>query len=197
MLPERTEAVTSNHFHAFLQKEALQSFRNISGPNRKTVEDALIVFGRKHVKPESQAKAKRKWHKLTLDPNAKSLSDFFEKLNECADRTFGDNAQHMLDSLLYDKIPPHLKRSIILAYLKNGTYGQIVAHLEKELELSDLDNDDELSIPTITTIPPNDSSQKLINLRLCANTVKKNGHFIRDCPKWIKKEQEQINDLSL
>ena len=96
----------------------------------------LIVFRRKNVKPESQATAKHKWHELTFDPNTKSLSDFLEELNKCAQRAFGDNAQHMIDSLLYAKLPPHLKRSLNLAYLENGTYDQIVAYLERQLELS-------------------------------------------------------------
>ena len=99
------------------------------------------MFQRKYVKPESQTTAKHKWHKLTFDPNTKSLPDFLEELNDCAESAFGDNAQHMIDSLLYAKLPPHLKRSLNLAYLENGTYDQIVAHLERELQLSGLEND--------------------------------------------------------
>ena len=97
---EITEAMKINHFHAHLRKEALQTFRKISASNKKTLDDVLIVFRRKYVKPESQATAKHKWHKLTFDPNTKSLPDFLEELNECAERAFGDNAQHMIDSLL-------------------------------------------------------------------------------------------------
>ena len=141
MQPELTEAMKIHHFHAHLRKEALQTFRNISAPNKETLNDVLIVFRRKYVKPESQATAKHKWHKLAFDPNTKSISDFLEELNECAEKAFGDNAQHMIDSLLYAKLPPHLKRSLNLAYLENGTYDQIVAHLDRELGLSGLEND--------------------------------------------------------
>ena len=98
MQPEMTEAIKINHFHAHLRKEALQTLRNISAVNRQTLDDVLIVFRRKYVKPESQATAKHKWHKLTFDPNTKSLPDFLEELNECAERAFGENAQHMIDS---------------------------------------------------------------------------------------------------
>ena len=148
MQPEMTEAMKIYHFHAHLRKEALQTFRNISALNKKTLDDVLIVFRRKYVKPQSQATAKHKWHKLTFDPNTKSLPDFLEELNGCAERAFGDNAQYMIDNLLYTKLPPHLKRSLNLAYLENGTYDQIVAHLEREIELSGLENDGELTIPT-------------------------------------------------
>ena len=106
MQQEMTEAMKTNHFHAQLRKEALQTFRNISASNKKTLDDVLIVFRRKYVKPESQATAKHKWHKLTFDPKTKSLPDFLEELNECAERAFGDNAQHMIDSLIYAKLPP-------------------------------------------------------------------------------------------
>ena len=127
-------------------------------------------------------------HKLQLNTNGtnshsiplqKTLSDFLEELNERAERAFGDNAQHMVDSLLYAKLPPHLKRSLNLAYLENGTYDQIVAHLEKELkELSGLDNDGELTIPTMTAIPPNDTQQNTENAKTVCHYCKKPGHVI-------------------
>ena len=196
MQPEMTEAMKINHFHAHLRKDALQTIRNISALNKKTLDDVLIMFKRKYVKPESQATAKHKWHKLTFDPNTKSLPDFLEELNECAERAFGDNAQHMIDSLLYAKLPPHLKRSLNLAYLENGTYDQIVAHLERELELSGLENDGELTIPTMTAVPPNDNQQNTEQTKVVCHYCKKPSHVIRECRKRIRKEQEQRNDPS-
>ena len=44
MQPEMTEAMKINHFHAHLRKDALQTFRNISAVNKKTLNDVLIVF---------------------------------------------------------------------------------------------------------------------------------------------------------
>ena len=58
----------------------------------------------------------------------------------------------MKDSLVYVKLPPHLKRSMNLAYLENGTCEQIVTHLKRELKLSGLETDGEMSIiATMTT----------------------------------------------
>ena len=194
MQPEMTEAMKINQVHAHLRKEALQTFRHLSALNKRILDDVLIVLRRKYFKPESQATAKHKWHKLTFDPNTKSLPDFLEELNECAERAFGDNAQHMIDSLLNAKLPPHLKRSLNLAYLENGTYDQIVAHLEKELELSGLENDGELTIATMTAVPPNDNQQNTEQTKIVCHYCKKPGHVIRDCRKRMRKEQEQRND---
>ena len=159
MQPGVTEALKINHSHVHLRKEALRTFRNISASKKKTLDDVLVVFRRKYAKPESQAIAKHNWHKLTFDPNTKSLSDFLEELNECAERAFVDNAQHKIDSLLYAKLPTYLKRSLNLAYLEKGTYDQLVAHVERELELSGLENDGEMTIPIMTAVPPTHNQQ--------------------------------------
>ena len=148
----------------------------------------------KYFKPESQATAKHKWQKLTFDPNTKSLSDFLEELNECAERASGDNTQHMIDNFVYAKLPLHLKRSLNLAYLENGTYDQIVEHLERELELSGLEKDGELTIPTKTAVPPKDTQESTEHTKTVCHYCKKPGHLIRDCRKWMRKEQEQRND---
>jgi len=89
-----------------------------------------------------------------------------------------------------------LKRSLNLAYLENGTYDQIVAHLERELELSGLENDGELTIPTMTAVPPNDNQQNTEQTKLVCHYCKKPGHVIRECRKRIRKEQEQRIETS-
>ena len=58
----------------------------------------------------------------------------------------------MIKNLLYAKMPPHLKKSINQAYLKNGTYNQIVKYLEGEMELNGLEAD-EPSVKTQMTVP--------------------------------------------
>ena len=82
MQPEMTEQMKINHFHSLLRKNALQTFRNISSASRQTLEDVLVVFRQKYVKPESQATAKHKWHRLVFDPNTMKLPDFLEELNQ-------------------------------------------------------------------------------------------------------------------
>ena len=79
----------------------------------------------------------------------------------------------MTDSLLYANLPPHLKRSLKLAYLENGTYDQIVSHLETELELGGLENDGELTIPTMTAVPPNNNQQNTKQTKIECHFCKK------------------------
>ena len=49
------------------------------------------------------------------------LPDFLEELNQGAEKAFAEHAQAMIDSLLYAKLPPKLKRSINMARLENAT----------------------------------------------------------------------------
>ena len=153
MQSDMTEAMKINHFHSLLRKNALQTFRNINSANRQTLEDILAVFRRKYVKPESQATAKHKWRKLVFDPNTMKLPDFLEELNQGAEKAFGEHAQAMIDSLLYAKLPPILKRSVNMARLENATYEEIVTHLERELELKGLEEGDDIHVPTMSTAP--------------------------------------------
>ena len=193
MQPAMTEQMKINHFHSLLRKGALQTFRNINSINRQTLEDVLIKFRRKYVKPESQATAKHKWHRLTFDPNTMKLPDFLEELNQGAEKAFGENAKSMIDSLLYAKLPPKLKRSVNMARLENGTYEEIVAHLEREVELNALEESDDLPIATMASASTSNNNllSKGINTKKDAQCsyCKATGHFYKSCPKLKKKKE--------
>ena len=192
MQPAMTEQMKINHFHSLLRKGAPQTFENINSINRQTLEDVLVIFREKYVKLESQATAKHKWHRLTFDPNTMKLPDFLEELNQGAEKAFGENAKSMIDSLLYAKLPPKLKRSVNMSRLENGTYEEIVAHLERELELNALEESDDLPMATM-------ASASTGNINLLSNGInttkdaqcsycKTTDHFYKSCPKLKKKE---------
>ena len=199
MQPDMTETMKRNPFHSLLQKNALQTFRNINTANRQTLEDILAVFRRKYVKPESQATAKHKWHRLVFDPNTMKLPDFLEELNQGAEKAFGENAQAMIDSLLYAKLPPKLKRSVNMATLENATYEEIVTHLERELELNGLEEGDDIPVPTMSTAPTairpgTGLLSSGIDPNNTCNYCKKPGHVKDDCRKLKRKEEQRRND---
>ena len=199
MQPDMTETMRINHFHSLLRKNALQTFRNISSANRQTLDDILAVFRRKYVKPESQATAKHKWHKLVFNPNTMKLPDFLEELNQGAEKAFGEHAQAMIDSLLYAKLPPKLKRSVNMARLENATYEEIVTHLERELELNGLEEGDDIPVPTMSTAPTTTRpGQGLLSSGIDTGTTcnycKKPGHVKDECRKLKRKEEQKRNE---
>ena len=194
MQPAMTEQMKINHFHSLLRKGALQTLRNIHPINRQRLEDVLVIFRRKYVKPESQATAKHKWHQLTFDPNTIKLPDFLEELNQGAEKAFGENAKSMIDSLLlYAKLPPKLKPSVNMARLENGTYEEIVAHLERELELNALEELDDLPMATMVSASTNNNNwlSNGINTNKDAQCsyCKDTGHYYKSCPKLKKKKE--------
>ena len=84
-----------------------------------------------------------------------------------------------------------------MACPENGAVNPMLANLEKQLELSRLENNGELSKPSITATRPNDNPQKIQQFKIERLYSKKPGHFIRHYPEGIIKEEEQRIDPSL
>ena len=73
-----------------------------------------------------------------------------DALQKLAKNAFGVAAQAIIGQFIDAKMLPHLKKSINQAHLENGTYEQIVTHLERELELNSLEYPDETQMNTVT-----------------------------------------------
>ena len=144
-----TEEDKINYFHSLMRGDALQTFKNIGSPNREKLTEILTVFRRKYVKSQSMATAKHKFQQLVFNPANQKLIDFLDELQKFAKDAFGVAAQAIIDQFIYAKMPPHLKKSINQAHLENGTYEQIVTHLERELELNSLEYPDETQMNTV------------------------------------------------
>ena len=91
--------------------------------------------------------------------NRRQLPDFLEELQENTEKAFGNIASQMIESLLYAELPPHLKRFFDKTYLQNGTYQQIVRHLEREMELNGLESED-TGVKTQLTVMKNNQKTK-------------------------------------
>ena len=71
-----TEVDKIKYFHSLMRGDALQTFKNISIPNRENLAEILTVFRRKYVKPQSMATAKHKFQQLIFNPANQKLIDF-------------------------------------------------------------------------------------------------------------------------
>ena len=94
-----------------------------------------------------------------FQPENQKLPDFLEDLQESAEKAFGEAAPQMIESLIYAKMPPHLKKSINQVYLENGTYEQIVKHLEREMELNGIEADEPLVKTQMTAVKQQTNTQ--------------------------------------
>ena len=77
-----TEEDKINSFHSLMRGDALQTFKNISSPNRENLGEILTVFRRKYVKPQSMATAKHKLQQLVFNPANQKLIDFLDELQK-------------------------------------------------------------------------------------------------------------------
>ena len=107
-----TEEDKINYFHSLMCGDALQTFKNISSPNRENLAEIRTVFRRKYVKPQSMATAKHKFQRLVFNPVNQKLIDFLDELQKLAKDAFGVAAQAIIDQFIYAKMPSHLKKSI-------------------------------------------------------------------------------------
>ena len=154
-----TEEDKINYFRSLMKGDALQTFKNINGPTGENLGEILAVFRKRYVKPQSMATGKHKFQKLVFNPAYQKL-DFLDDLQNLAKDEFGIAARAVIQQFIYAKMPPHLKKSINQTHLKNGTYEQIVTHLERELELNGLEAPDELQINTLSHYTVNANADK-------------------------------------
>ena len=185
-----TEEDKINYFHSLMRGDALQTFKNITSPNRENLAEILTVFRRKYVKPQSMATAKHKFQRLVFNPANQKLIDFLDELQKLAKDAFGVAAQAIIEQFIYAKMPPHLKKSINQAHLENGTYEQIVTHLEKELELNGLEAPDQMQLNTVVQQDTQQNSEKP---KPTCHHCKKPGHYQNQC-RQLKREKDQTRN---
>ena len=77
-----------NYFHSLMRGDALQTFKNITTPNRENLGEILTVFRRKYVKPLSMATAKHKFQRVDFNPANQKLIDFLDELQKLAEDAF-------------------------------------------------------------------------------------------------------------
>ena len=100
------------YFHTLMRGDALQTFKNISSPNREKLAEILTLFRRKYVKPQSMVTAKNKFQQLVFNPANQKIIDFSDELQKLAKDTFVVADQAIIEQFIYAKMPPHVKKSI-------------------------------------------------------------------------------------
>ena len=98
-----TEEDKINYFHSLMRGDGLQTFKNITSPNRESLGEILTVFCKKYVKPQSRATAKHKFQRLVFNPANQKLIDFLDELQELAKDAFGVAAQAIIEQYIYAK----------------------------------------------------------------------------------------------
>ena len=187
-----TEEDKISHFHILMRGDALQTFENITSPNRETLGEILTVFGRKYVKPHSMVTAKHKLQRLVFNPANQKLIDFLGELQKLAKDAFGVAPQAIIEHFIYAKMPLHLEKSINQAHSENCTYQHIVSRFERELDLNGLEAPDELPINTVTQQAPQQNSNKP---KQTCHHCKKPGHCQNQC-RQLKREKDRTPNIT-
>ena len=105
----------------------------------------------------------------------------------------------MIERLRYAKMPQSLKKSINQAYLENGTYDQIINHIERATEFFGIEQSYDLPVTTMTNtskqppmkdanLPPDPTVKK----KQC-NYCKKDENISYECYKLKNKREREQN----
>ena len=148
----------------------------------------MAVFRRRYVKPQSIATARCKWDRLTFEPASQTFQDFLEQYQKLAREAHGEDAPKFIQSSFYAKMPPHLKRVLNQARLENETYDEMVAHLEREMELNGLANPETSSITGINNIELQQTEHQPERKKGTCDYCGNQGHFKHQCRK-LKNDQ--------
>ena len=136
------------------------------------------------------ATAKHKFQKLVFNTANQKLVDFLDELQKLAKDAFGIAAHAFIEQFIYAKMPQHLKKTKNQAQLENGTYEQIVTHLERELELNGLEVPDELPINNVSQQPTNTNADRP---KSTCQHCKNPGHYRNQC-RLLEKQREQTEN---
>ena len=141
-----------NYFHSLMRGDALQTFKNLNEEAKQNVSEVIAAFRRKYVKPQSRATARMKWQKLVFDPRQQKFNDFLDEMHKLAKEAYGEDAQRTIEQSIYAKLPTNLRKTVNQAQLEDGTYEQIVRHIEREIELNGADPGDDLAIVQLSHV---------------------------------------------
>ena len=136
------------------------------------------------------ATAKHKFQQLVLNRANQKLIDFLDELQKLAKDAFGVAAQAIIEQFIHAKMPRHLIKSNNQAHLENGTYEQIVSHLERELELNGLEAPYEMQLKTVMQ---QDTQQNSGKPKPTCHHCKKPGHYRNQC-RHLKREKDQAEN---
>ena len=136
------------------------------------------------------ATSKHKFQKFVFYPANHKLVDFLDELQKLAKDEFANAAHAIIEQFVYAKKPPHPKKSVNQAHLENGTYEQVVKHLEKKLELKGLEAPGELEKNTVSHNTANAIADRP---KPTCHHCRKPGNYRKQC-RLLKKQQEQAEN---
>ena len=75
-----TEDNEINCVHSLMRGDELQTFKNVTSPNKEIFREILTVFRTKYVKPQSMATTRDIFQQLVFNPANQKLIDLLDEL---------------------------------------------------------------------------------------------------------------------
>ena len=121
----------------------------------------------------------------TSFPNVPGLP---RKVSKIGPRGTRGSRPKFIQSSFYAKMPPHLKRVLTQARLENESYDEMVADLERQMELNGLANPEYTSLTGIHNVEFQPSEHQAERKKGACDYCGNQGHFKHQCRK-LKNDQ--------
>ena len=196
--PNISEEEQILYFHSLLRDDALQTYRNMTDTNRASLEDIIVTFRLRYVRPQSIATAQCKLEQLYFDPSRQTFQDFLEQNQKLAQEAYGEDAPNYIETSFYAKMPTHLKRVLNQARLETEHYDMMVQHLEREMKLNGLLAPDETNITGVHQIEVQET-QHASNPHKPSGPCYgcgQSGHVVKKCRKVAREAHNRGNRVT-
>ena len=134
--------------------------------------------------------AKHMFQNFVFNPANQKLVVFHDELQRLAKDAFKVAAYAIIEQLIFAKMPPQLKKSKIQTTYGNGTYEQIVTHLERELEPIGLEAPAERQLNTVSQYANKNSNK----LELKRYHCEKNQDFTKNKSCQLKEQKIKLRE---
>ena len=124
-----TEENKLHFFQSLLRDEAIEYWQSIQITPVTTLKDVLDMFQKEFAKEDLKEKARYNWGQARYDPTTETFGDFLKSLKKTAKQAFGNEADKVIKTFLFDKLPVENQQELTMANKEESSPEEIKTYL--------------------------------------------------------------------
>ena len=129
-----TEENKLHFFQSLLRDEAIEYWQSIQTKPLTTLKDVLDLFRKDFAKEDLKEVARYKWDQARYDPTTETFSNFLKNLKKTAKQAFGDEADKIIKTFLFDKLPVEIQQELTMPNKEESSPEEIKTYLMRKYQ---------------------------------------------------------------